>query len=69
MEEADGRSDMERGGGVGSGGGGGGGVGSSRVVRWACRYEISACKFITCNLWLLIVVLTINILKLYKIPT
>lgn len=52
MEEAEGRSAMESGGGVtrdDGGGGGGGGVGSSIVARWACKYEISACRFTTCN--------------------
>lgn len=53
MEKADGRSDIERGGdvirGCGGGGGGGGGDGSSRVVKWACKYESSACKFTTCT--------------------
>ena len=49
--EAEGRSAIESGGGViivGGGGGSGGGDGSSNVVRWACKYESSACKFTTC---------------------
>lgn len=51
MEEAEGRSEIESEGGVtitgGGGGGGGGGDGSSKVARWACKYESSACKFTT----------------------
>lgn len=51
MEEAaDGRSEMESGGGVmiDGGGGGGGGDGSSNVAKWACKYESSACRLTTC---------------------
>ena len=49
IEEADGRSAIESGGGVTSvGGGGGGGDGTSNAARWACKYESSACKFTTC---------------------
>lgn len=50
MEEADGRSAIEREGGVtsvGGGGGGGGGDGSSNAARWPCKYESSACRFTT----------------------
>lgn len=39
-EEADGRSAIERGGGLsddGGGGGAGGGDGSSNVAKWACK--------------------------------
>lgn len=48
-EEADGRSDIERGGDAISvaDDGGGGGVGSSSVAKWACKYVNSACKFTT----------------------
>lgn len=49
MLEADGRSPIEKDGGVNiiGGGGGGAGDGSSNVARWACKNERSACKFTT----------------------
>ena len=52
-EEADGRSDIERGCAAisvcGGGSGGGGGDGSSSVAKWACKYDSSACKFTACQ--------------------